>query len=47
MSEFTYRKVYEHDFDSIGSWWVFRWKAPTGVAFQWGALHIEEGEWKS
>lgn len=42
MSEMTYRKLYEHEFDSIGRWWVFRWSRPTGVIYPWGVLHPEE-----
>lgn len=37
MSEIVYRKVYLHEFDSIGEWWAYRFgKNPTGVSLPWG-----------
>jgi hypothetical protein len=38
VREFSYRKTYEHDFDSIGVWYVFRWSRPTGVIYPWGMV---------
>ncbi len=36
MSEIVYRKVYLHEFDSIGEWWAFRFGRATGVSLPWG-----------
>lgn len=37
----TYRKLFDHDFDSIGNWWVYHWDRPTGVIHPWGTLPVE------